>query len=418
MQRAERNDPCPCGSGKKYKKCHLDDDLADGEKRGPVPEPVPTAHEHRWDVLFKQLTTASPDEMIRLGRAYIEDEPEFDEEDAFALIIEFLEPALSKAKRGAELRPLIELIRQRHPRAYETNVGYFAKRALDEAYESAEDPEPHLLEWARTPTGQFDYFERALEQALFHGRESLALKALETGKQALLDDKDLFDGAKSGLAMTVVESLFAATGSGAASPTALALNAVFGVFGPEELTKRVAHAERSAPLRLDELQPAAGPRPLAWQCYLLAADFARWLMRAQSWPAGRAALAHLGLDRVLTKRVQALVAEPERDDKDDSRLFEPCWRGSPPGLGSILTLEEKNLSRHFAAQSGMFGTSAYRAAAVLLALPHWRPYLLEIGGDRRDLTDPTRWLESSAGRAERVRIGKQLDRLAGRALQT
>ncbi len=27
-----RNDPCPCGSGKKYKKCHLEKDQADNRR--------------------------------------------------------------------------------------------------------------------------------------------------------------------------------------------------------------------------------------------------------------------------------------------------------------------------------------------------------------------------------------------------
>jgi hypothetical protein len=440
MPRAERNAACPCGSGKKYKKCHLDADLAidreqlseqrPAQEPGPVPEPAPlarrpprpepTGHEQRWNVLVEQLGTASPDGMLRLGRAYVESEPEFDEEDAFALIVEFLEPGLETAGRGEEVRPLIELIRQRHPRAYETNVGYFAKRALDEAYESGQDPEPHLLEWARTPTRQFEYFERALEQALFHGRESLALQALETGKQALLDDEELFGHAKRELARMVVEALLTTARTGAVSPTAIALSAAFAVFRPEELTERLAHAERSTPLRLDELAPTAGPQPLAWQLYLLAADFARWLMSAQSWPAGRAALAHLGFDRMLTERVEALLARPEpRDEEFDENgcsPSQPRWLGSPPGLGSLLGLDEKNLSRQFSAQIGMFGTGAYRAAAVLLALPYWRPYLLEVGGDRSRLSDPARWLESGAGRGEGVRLAKQLDGLAGRAL--
>ena len=429
MQRAERNAPCPCGSGKKYKKCHLDADLAvDPEQpvdqrpalKPSPPEPVLTGHEQRWNVLVKQLKTASPDEMLGLGRAYIEAEPEFDDEDAFALVIDFLEPALAEAGRGGELTPLIELIRQRHPAAFETNLGYFAKRAIDQAYESGQDPEPHLLEWARTPTRQLEYFERALEQALFHGRERLALQALETGKQALLSDGELFGSAKRELARVVVEALLTTARAGAVSPTAIALCAAFAVFHPEALTERLAHAERSTPLRLDELAPAAGPRPLAWQFYLLAADFAQWLVRAQSWPAGRAALAHLGFDHLLTKRVEALLAKPEPSDEEFDRPgsspSQPRWRGSPPGLGSLLGLDEKNLSRQLSAQSGMFGTGAYRAAAVLLALPYWRPYLLEVGGDRSRLSDPARWLESGAGRGECVRLAKQLDGLAGRAL--
>jgi len=46
-----RNDPCHCGSGKKYKQCHLDKDeaaarearaaaMAEAEKHAPAPEPV------------------------------------------------------------------------------------------------------------------------------------------------------------------------------------------------------------------------------------------------------------------------------------------------------------------------------------------------------------------------------------------
>ena len=46
-----RNDPCHCGSGKKYKQCHLDKDEAsarearaaaavEAEKNAPEPEPV------------------------------------------------------------------------------------------------------------------------------------------------------------------------------------------------------------------------------------------------------------------------------------------------------------------------------------------------------------------------------------------
>jgi len=28
--RVGRNDPCPCGSGKKYKQCHMKEDMATG----------------------------------------------------------------------------------------------------------------------------------------------------------------------------------------------------------------------------------------------------------------------------------------------------------------------------------------------------------------------------------------------------
>jgi hypothetical protein len=88
---------------------------------------------------------------------------------------------------------------------------------------------------------------------------------------------------------------------------------------------------------------------------------------------------------------------------------------SPPGLGSLLGVDQKHFSREFSPQFGMFGASEYRAAAVLLALSQWRPYLLEVGGDD-SLSDPARWMESNAGRTERVQLAKRVDGLAGRTL--
>lgn len=40
-KKLSRNDPCWCGSGKKYKKCHMDSDLKSGVERGPALRPAP-----------------------------------------------------------------------------------------------------------------------------------------------------------------------------------------------------------------------------------------------------------------------------------------------------------------------------------------------------------------------------------------
>lgn len=42
MKRPRRNDPCPCGSGKKYKRCCLERDVA-----LPVPNPEPRSPAER-----------------------------------------------------------------------------------------------------------------------------------------------------------------------------------------------------------------------------------------------------------------------------------------------------------------------------------------------------------------------------------
>ena len=49
MEKIRRNDPCPCGSGKKYKKCHLghEDDLITEKitSQGNIEEPLVKLHE-------------------------------------------------------------------------------------------------------------------------------------------------------------------------------------------------------------------------------------------------------------------------------------------------------------------------------------------------------------------------------------
>lgn len=35
MSKVQRNDPCPCGSGKKFKHCHFGEDLSEGGEVAP-----------------------------------------------------------------------------------------------------------------------------------------------------------------------------------------------------------------------------------------------------------------------------------------------------------------------------------------------------------------------------------------------
>jgi len=55
MSKIGRNDPCPCGSGRKYKKCCLQKDNADGAEAGAV------AQQYHRDALAFTLATTVED---------------------------------------------------------------------------------------------------------------------------------------------------------------------------------------------------------------------------------------------------------------------------------------------------------------------------------------------------------------------
>lgn len=65
----ERNDPCWCGSGKKYKKCHLaaDEEAARSHAHDPQPEMAPA--EPFYQALYRKVFESSPDIHGRAGFA-------------------------------------------------------------------------------------------------------------------------------------------------------------------------------------------------------------------------------------------------------------------------------------------------------------------------------------------------------------
>jgi hypothetical protein len=79
MREVGRNDPCPCGSGKKYKKCHLDADVA------PRRETAAIESVHELDFrLVRQLARFAAS---RIGPDWLGTDPDEEEEDALELIL-------------------------------------------------------------------------------------------------------------------------------------------------------------------------------------------------------------------------------------------------------------------------------------------------------------------------------------------
>ena len=100
MKKAGRNDPCPCGSGKKYKKCCLE--KSGREDAAPVVEPL-RAFIDRIDALSNQvpelLRAGRVEEAERAAQRLLAEYP--DEPDGIERMAEVLE-AKGQAKQAAE----------------------------------------------------------------------------------------------------------------------------------------------------------------------------------------------------------------------------------------------------------------------------------------------------------------------------
>ncbi len=126
-----RNDPCHCGSGKKYKKCCIDKDaeaarasataagaVAAAPPQAPAPpparaepvsptvlpgeKPAPFSNDSpemaRWDAFFDRFGKAALDEQFTMALEAVRSEPAFDSEWCFELLNELTDPGLGASR--------------------------------------------------------------------------------------------------------------------------------------------------------------------------------------------------------------------------------------------------------------------------------------------------------------------------------
>src|ERR1700730_15707225 len=143
MAKAGRNDPCPCGSGKKYKRCCLEKDEAAARALAATPSPPKAAAAAKLaadlDDDEDELTTASNaaaalvragklDEAEQAARALLERYPEVhDGWDRLGLVYE----ARGDHRQAADCyRKVIDVIRA-HPDNYDPNFEAVFHKLVD-----------------------------------------------------------------------------------------------------------------------------------------------------------------------------------------------------------------------------------------------------------------------------------------------
>src|SRR5438132_14036893 len=112
------NDPCPCGSGKKYKRCHLESDVAEAARTASGSglqsmepaladvralfegkSPRRSAVDEAQEIMYRAWETPDRDRRIRLAREALAVSP--DCADAYVLLAE--ESAATPEKRKTPL---------------------------------------------------------------------------------------------------------------------------------------------------------------------------------------------------------------------------------------------------------------------------------------------------------------------------
>ena len=192
-----RNDPCWCGSGKKYKNCHMKQDQQEAKKTAPPPVPAdrsnplkarslaPTKNEPpartpeqvaaaaQAEAEWEQFEQADVDGKVTLFLEKL-DSRHLDAEDSFEMLLQIRDQSDVHHNAAARVRfaELIERLRRELPDVYQHDQGFYLEDLIKDAISDQNWPAlPELLdEFARALPKAIDEFFRIVYPLLYHGQ--------------------------------------------------------------------------------------------------------------------------------------------------------------------------------------------------------------------------------------------------------
>jgi len=397
MGKVGRNDPCPCGSGKKYKKCCLEKDeqaarrvsVADDESR-PDDDAVAdddfgagldfldaglrkmarkqekrmSKEQKRWKRFWDELGEASPDEKIRMALSVIENEPRFDGELAFMLVDAILAP-LQKAGRAADLDEIIRRIEELQPEAYADESGwlnYF--RAGNAMLQPDGDLLTPVLAMAREPDKGIDEFFRIIYRLQYHDRTDVLRRVLPEAWSHIKDSSEIMsfgihEFKDMCLCLVLDKHLEDDPDLDPDDPAFLGDIRPYYEGDRERLKKIVLHSSGREKQRLEAVafeDPEVEQREYI---FFLSLDF-NYLLHQNS-------RARLAQDQIREYLIW-------RERQDDERKAKPG-----PGPLPQLLPDPKSVDRFLAGHLNSLGSRPYQAAAFCQAIPPWLEFLASRG---------------------------------------
>lgn len=396
-----RNDPCPCGSGAKYKKCCLDADVAGSRLSPASPQspqvqangtltrmggsgaqalPVPKAdapqrdrspEEQRWELFWARFHAAPLDTKLELAREVIDTEPNFDGDWAFDLC----EGVIHRAQREGridEAEALLDLITARHPAAAAEEAHWFACWRTENALLRPDgDVRTALLGWVPHARRNVEFFEAMLDRLRFHDRTEEALAAASRAWPSFRDDPELIEPRRWFLSpiveMVIDRELESHRDLSPEDPSLWSTLDPFQQDLDREQVREAVRERAARPPRAWDASRLNEPRPAEQDLYLLGLDFRDALHERFGFTRARA---ELGRQELIGTLLETAQRAPQRKSP---RKTDPARRTS--GLIPDPACIEERVRR----MVSLFNQKDHRVAALALVLGPWLSFLVELG---------------------------------------
>jgi len=393
MGKIGRNDPCPCGSGKKYKKCCLekneqaakrmpaaDDDEAGEDKEleytpaflrqmGKEAKKRASPERKRWMRFWEEFEEASVDEKIERASELIESIPEFKGELAFSLM-DILRNPLQKSGRAKDLDKLIRRVKELHPEAYAEESGWMNYLLAENAMlEPDGDLLTPLSELAREPDKAIDEFMKIIYRLQYHDCTDELRRILPEAWPRIKDSSRIMQFAVQefqDMCFCLVLDKYLEHDPEFDPEDPAFLEDILPYFEEDthRLKKIVMHLSGRAKKRLETgtVQDAEFER--CDYIFFLSLDFTCFLRRKKGWSPQRSLIAQ---DQICEYFFGMQQQGNDPDLRHVPRLL-PCPDSTEQFLAGLLNA---------------IGSRPYHAAAFCQAIPPWLEFLAE-----RALADP------------------------------
>lgn len=413
MVDAQRNDPCPCGSGLKYKKCCLPKDLAarsqrmDEARRVEPPEPELPAQNQvdapGFEVPIDAALSASApaiDPLIQRGDDFLEalfaasyadkwdlfsntlaTEPEIlDAHIVFEATNELLSPAI-EAGEWRRFAQLLDQIEVAAPQAFQEELGFMLEWRSQIALIEGDDvaAASWFAQLASVADTVPDHFHRVAKELAYHGKLDALYEGMRRAQPVFAESEKLEEWVQSEFAaeMGDVEVAYMLRENPNLLPDDPTLLRHFEQYelslDPEQFAKALEYrtGRRMPDWTVADFERARGEVDLAARQKLacLTNAFAHYAQHERGMPITKVELAHVELRRYLISRQDDKVRNPARHRKK-----------AKPGISRHpLCPDSRSLDRHLGELYGFFSAEYVRAAALFEVIPVWLQFLVNQG---------------------------------------
>lgn len=417
-----RNDPCYCGSGKKYKKCCLSKDERAGVKNSAEPDEIPAAaqsgkgreaqkHEldplvEAWQARWHEFRAADYENQIALFLRTLDDPELMDAEMAFEMLNEVFRASAERGERD-RFDELVRRLQECRPDVYIKEKSFFLKWRITNALVAGcpEEVSNLTIELAPLASKDIDIFNRVEERISYHGHLTTLVEAMRLAWPGVRLSSEIVPWGIDEFCTRAVtyEMLHYAGSSSEPDPENPTLAERVEFFSQIESKQVAAYLEHITawPGRMwtmsdfqfapshdqwendegDAEETESDQPGVSLNFYLLTVQFLGYLRRFEGVPYTKGELGRRDLHRYLLERLdgkleykESMMASMQRElDHQQGRRRQPIRKFK--SYEHALVPDAERLEHYLAGLLGMTNQLYHRAAALFEIIPPWLRFL-------------------------------------------